>query len=66
MAIKRPLTLRTHTEIHSFHHVNKGFVLLVLDVGTAPARGTGGLYGNFRRFFLERILASAVETLGVV
>jgi len=58
----RVLTLCTHTEVHSFHYVDKGFVLLVLDIRATPARGTSGLYSNLRRFFLQSPLASVCHS----
>lgn len=40
------LAFGTHAEVDSFHYINKGFVLLVFDVGAAPTRGTSSLSGN--------------------
>ena len=47
------LTLCTHTEVHGFHHIDKGFILLVLDVRATPTRCTGDLCGDLGRFFLK-------------
>ena len=40
------LTPSVPIEVHSFHYINKGLVLLVLDVRRAPTRGICGFWSD--------------------
>ncbi len=46
-------TFGTHAEIDCLHNIHKCLVLLILHVGSPPARSPSRLCCNLRRFFLH-------------
>jgi hypothetical protein len=47
-------TFGAHAEVDSFHNVDEGFILFVLDITAPPARCPGHRICEFRRLFLTR------------
>lgn len=45
-------TLRAHAQVYRLDDIHEGLILLILDIGAAPAGGSCRLRGDLRRLFL--------------